>query len=223
MEPPRPSPPRSFRDGAGVALKSVSIRTLVVVAASVTLVAGGGYWLVRTPPLPVEQQLPRAPVASSSVSGFSVSVASPTTIVVQISGAVVVPGVYHLPTGSRVRDLVHAAGGPTPEADVNELPLAQRLIDGQRVVLARPGEASTAGSSVSGVGSDPPGADSPIDINAASLEQLQSLPGVGPATASAIVAYREQHGPFRSVDGLLEVHGIGNAKFDGLRDLVTVA
>jgi competence protein ComEA len=147
-------------------------------------------------------------------------------LVVQAAGAVVRPGVYRLPGGARVRDLVDAAGGPMPEADLDRVALAARLTDGQRVLVPRRGDPAAgapppvAGDPAAGAAAtDPVG---PLDLNAASAGELDRLPGVGPATAAAIVAHRDRLGPFRSVDELTEVPGIGPAKLAALRDLVRV-
>jgi competence protein ComEA len=132
------------------------------------------------------------------------------------AGAVLRPGVYKLPSGARVTDLLDAAGGPAPDADLDQLNLAAVVTDGERVYVPRRGESPppvAAGSAA------PAG---PIDLNTATAEQLDSLPGVGPATATAIVDYRTHHGRFRSVDDLLEVRGIGEAKLEQLRDKVKV-
>jgi competence protein ComEA len=136
---------------------------------------------------------------------------SATEVVVHVVGAVAVPGVQRLPAGSRVIDAVEAAGGAAPDADLSRVNLAAFLADGQQVVVLRPGEA-------------PPVADggAVIDINRASAAELEELPGVGPATAEAIIAHREQNGPFASVDDLLDVRGIGEAKLEQLRDRATV-
>jgi competence protein ComEA len=148
-------------------------------------------------------------------------------IVVHAAGAVRQPGVYLLPAGARVADLLDRAGGPTAETDLDRLNLAAPLADGQRLYVPRRGEQAptvvgpdggSAGSGGAG-GSVPAG---PIDLNTATAEQLDTLPGIGPATAAAIVEHRERTGPFASVDALLDVRGIGPAKLDALRELVSV-
>jgi competence protein ComEA len=141
--------------------------------------------------------------------------------------------VYRLPAGSRVDDLVRAAGGLAPDADRDRVNLAAPLADGERVWVPRTGQAEVpevvAGSGVGGggvgVGGGAPGgsgAPKTVDLNTATAEELDTLPGIGPATAAAILAYREQHGRFASVDELLEVRGIGEAKLEQLRASVTV-
>ena len=153
-------------------------------------------------------------------------------VFVHVAGAVSSPGVVELPSGSRVVDAVRAAGGLRPDADPDRVNLAAELVDGQRIVIPALGQevpaevvptgSSPAGGGPSSSGGGTGGASGPVDLNTATAEQLDSLPGVGPATAAAILSHREQHGPFRSVEDLIEVRGIGEAKLDGLRDLVTV-
>ncbi len=158
-------------------------------------------------------------------------------MVVHAAGGVNVPGVYRLAGGARIGDLVAAAGGLAPDADGDRLNLAEPLRDGARVYVPRLGEIETpspqgldgpTGSSgpsgPSGSSADG-GASSPVDhvdVNTATVDQLDELPGIGPSTAQAIVAHRDQHGPFGSVDELIEVRGIGPAKLEQLRPLVRV-
>src|SRR5690606_31471231 len=148
-------------------------------------------------------------------------------LVVHGVGAVASPGVQRLPAGSRVVDALEAAGGPTAEADLARLNLAAPLSDGQQVYVVRVGEdpplppaGAVPGSHAGPDGSAPVAL---VDLNTATAEQLETLPGVGPATASAILAHRQQAGPFSSVDQLIEVRGIGEVKLAQLRDLVTVS
>jgi competence protein ComEA len=164
--------------------------------------------------------------------GLSESAEEPTTtavaeLVVQAAGAVLHPGVYRVPTGARVADVVSAAGGPAGDADLQAVALAAKVTDGARVYVPRQGEApppDTGGSAPSSARSTvtSPTPEAPLDLNAASVDELDELPGVGPATAKAIVDYRNEHGSFSSVDDLLAVRGIGPAKLDGFRDLVRV-
>ena len=149
---------------------------------------------------------------------------SPAEVVVQMAGAVVHPGVYRLAAGSRIGDLLSAAGGAVPGVDPAVLALAAKVSDGQRVYLPVPGEPTSILSAGASAASAASGASSasPLDLNAATVEQLDALPGVGPATAAAIVAYRDKHGGLRSVDELLEIKGLGASKVDALRSLVRV-
>jgi competence protein ComEA len=149
--------------------------------------------------------------------------ASPSTtqpeVIVDVVGAVRAPGVVRMPAGARVYDAIAAAGGATADADVQQLNLAARLADGTRIAVPHQGETLTPGT---GSDNGSPTVPGPVDLNTATPEQLDALPGVGPATAAAIVRDRDEHGPFRSVDDLARVRGIGPAKLEQLRDLVSV-
>lgn len=148
----------------------------------------------------------------------------PAPILVHAAGAVEVPGVYRLPGDARILDLVSAAGGLAPDADYDRVNLAAALFDGQWMYFPRVGQATVpaplGGSGASGGGAGAP--TGPLDLNTATAQQLESLPGVGPAIAAAIVEHRERVGGFTSVDGLLAVSGIGPAKLAVIRDLVAV-
>lgn len=153
-------------------------------------------------------------------------------IVVHVAGAVKNPGIVRIPRGSRVDDAVRAAGGFSSKADADLVNLAQPLEDGVQVYVPRKGESvaverrvgsvSSSGVSVrvSAERTEPP--QGKININTASAEQLESLPGVGPATARAILEYRKQNGGFQSVDELIEVRGIGPKKLEQIRPYVVV-
>jgi competence protein ComEA len=153
-------------------------------------------------------------------------------IVVHVAGAVKNPGIVRIPRGSRVDDAIKAAGGFSSKADPDLINLAQPLEDGVQVYVPRRGEpvsvegrvgsVSPSGVTVRGsAGRQEPPAGK-ININTASAEQLESLPGVGPATARAIIEYRKQHGGFQSVDELIEVRGIGPKKLEQIRPHVVV-
>ena len=143
-------------------------------------------------------------------------------MVVQAAGAVQHPGLYRLPPGSRVDDLVTAAGGFAEGADADRLNLASLVVDGQKVYVPRIGEEIPSEVAPSSTASGSTTATQPLDLNQATLQQLDALPGIGPATAQAILDYRAQHGRFRSVDDLLNVRGIGDAKLEQVRALVRV-
>ena len=138
------------------------------------------------------------------------------------------PGVVRVRSDARVVDAIAAAGGAVPGADLARLNLAARVVDGARIAVPMVGEPALPvdPGAVSGIAESGPGAGStsagPVDINTATAAQLDALPGVGPATAAAIVQDRAAHGPFRSVDDLGRVRGIGPAKLAQLHDLVTV-
>ena len=163
------------------------------------------------------------PTAASS----STTTTATPLIYVQVAGAVRRPGVYRLTQDARVFQAVTEAGGFTDEADQQALTLAARLTDGCRVYVPRVGEAVAGpvtpavdeGAGVGGGGAEGTG-PGVVSLNSATLEQLDSLPGIGPTIAQDIITYRETNGPFTSVDQLLEVPGIGPARLERLRPLV---
>ena len=191
-------------------------------AAVGLLVAAGLVVLLLRPPggSAAEVTLPRAGTAADPAP---TTTTAPPAVVVHAAGAVQAPGVYRLDPGSRAADLVAAAGGATPDADLQRLNLAAPVADGERVYVPRVGEvapppvAGAGGGTASGEGGD-----APVDLNTATAEELEELPGVGPAIAAAIVDERERRGRFATVDDLLDVRGIGEARLEQLRDLVTV-
>lgn len=168
----------------------------------------------------------KAPSDPSDSSGSSATTGSAPTdevVVVHVAGAVVRPGVYRLAAESRLADALDAAGGPAPDAEPDGVNLAARLTDGERVYLPRKGEVAPSAAGSASPGSASAGAPAgPIDLNSATAADLEALPGVGPATAAAILEYRQQQGRFRSVEELLEVRGIGEAKLAAIRPKVRV-
>ena len=190
---------------------------LVVVA---TLV-GAGLWYVRSLPRPVEIAAPSSAM-SPAVSGAPLAASaspSPTTIIVDVAGWVRKPGVYEFATGDRVIDAVNRAGGARHGADLTSLNLAAPLADGTQVVVPKQGVTTTASGSTGTTGS---GGTALVNINTASESELESLNGVGPVLAAAIIQYRTEHGPFQSVDDLDDVSGIGPVTLEELRPFVTV-
>jgi competence protein ComEA len=149
----------------------------------------------------------------------SVPVAAPSaaSLVVDVGGRVRHPGLVTLPTGSRVADAIAAAGGALRPADLATVNLAARVTDGELLLVGVPGAA--AGTSASGAAG---GGSAPVDLNSATVEQLDALPGVGPVLAQRIVDWRQQHGGFHRLDDLEQVPGIGARKFADLKPLVTV-
>lgn len=206
-------------------------RRVISTAVAVAVVGIGAWWVVRVPPAPVESSISfTATSLTGAVSAsLPVEVNSSLGIVVHVAGEVKNPGVYTLSNSARMIDAVLAAGGATARADLEVINLATPLMDSsqiyvpakgaaERPVFARPqpgmnGVQPTQNSlSSSGV----------VNINRASVTELDSLPGVGPSTAQAIVDYRTTNGPFGSPEDLLNVKGIGPAKFEAMRKLVGV-
>jgi competence protein ComEA len=195
-------------------------RIVAAVCACVALAAGVAWWRAGASAAPASVSVPRVVEAPTTTTSTR-----PSELVVDVVGAVRRPGVVHIRAGARVADAIDAAGGARPDADLVRLNLAAPVADGARVAVPAVGAPAPAvdPAAVTGAGSSPGGvsADSPVNLNSATAEQLDELPGVGPATADAIVRDREAHGPFTSVDDLARVRGIGPAKLEQLRDLVT--
>jgi competence protein ComEA len=147
----------------------------------------------------------RAPAAPARVAD--------SRLVVYVSGAVRRPGLYRLARGTRIDDAVTLAGGATARADLLAVNLAAPLADGEQIVVPPRGAAGASG----GAGSS---STAPLDLNSASLEQLDELPGIGPTTAQKILDYRQQHGAFRSLADLDAVPGIGPSRLEQLKGLV---
>jgi len=142
---------------------------------------------------------------------------APGEVTVHVAGRVRRAGVYRLPAGSRVLDAVEKAGGPTPKGDLGGLNLAALLADGEQVVVPAKGAPAPSGSNGAAGADGPPAI---VHLNGADVDDLDALPGVGPALAERIVAFGRENGGFRSVDDLLEVPGIGPGRLEALRGLV---
>jgi competence protein ComEA len=188
---------------------------LAVGVIGMVAVAVAALFLQRPAGPPIVVQPPASP--TPVVAARSRPAPSPTAaILVHVGGEVARPGLYQLPFGSRVNDAVTVAGGPSEGGDVQRLNLAARLADGQQVrVPARTERRATA---------EPGDPTTParVNINTASLADLDSLPGVGPVTAQRIVAHRTREGPFLSIEQLLEAKLVNAATFERIRELVTV-
>ena len=184
----------------------------IVVGILLGLLLAGGVWLAARAPEGESVELRPAP--------------TPEPIQVHITGAVVRPGLYDLPEDSRVMDAVEAAGGFVAEADKNSINLAERLEDAQKLDI--PFVAGYVPDEEQGFVVISDGTPSPlageelVDINTASPEELDKLPGIGPTTAQNIIEYREVFGPFARIEDIVNVSGIGSATFEAIEDLITV-
>jgi len=221
------------RPGGGpnrVALGAVGAAALVAVAAFLVAFGSGGSGAVALEgggPIGAPSAVDASGLTGPTTSGSPGSADAPAELVVEVVGAVARPGVYHLPAGSRVGDLVDMAGGYGPRVDTDRasrsLNLAARLADGDQIRVPSRDEATTAGPA-SGPSSSPStdrGSTTLTDLNRATAPELEALPGVGPATAAKIIAARDQ-APFTTVDDLRNRKLVGAKTFDGLRELVTV-
>ena len=216
--------------------------TRLIIGLLATTIASAGIWLLVRPSAPlVESVVPHA-------SGVGIvmplsTLPTPLTVRIHVAGAVVRPGVYTVSSSARVVDAVTAAGGATSRADLERINLAQTIVDTEQVFVPfrsthttkvtvaprlRPSRTTVPASVPADPGAVPIiGAPittlSPlINLNSATSDQLDTLPGVGPSTAKAIISYRSRKGPFGKVEDLLNVPGIGPAKVGAIRDQVTV-
>jgi competence protein ComEA len=189
-----------------------------LVALVAITVGGAGLWYVRSLPRPVEV---RAAAAESPAAGASAT-SSPDVvpILVDVAGWVRHPGVYEFHDGDRVIDAIEAAGGARRGAALDALNLAAPLADGTQILVPR-GQASGSTGAAPAVGSGDL-TSSKVNINSASAEELEALPGIGEVIAQEILDYRTTNGPFASVDDLIDVSGIGEVTLENIRDLVTV-
>jgi competence protein ComEA len=194
----------------------IAVGVAVVVAAMVT-----GWWLLSQRP----REIPVEPNGAVSLSGAPTPVGTegppvtgaqtPAIVVVDVAGRVHRPGLYRLSAGARVNDALRAAGGALRGVDLSSLNLAARVVDGQQILVGAgpPADAGTA---------SPTGTYGTVSLNSAGVEQLETLPGVGPVLAQKIVDWRTVNGGFTSVDQLTEVSGIGDVTFAELEPLVSL-
>jgi competence protein ComEA len=201
---------------------------LLLTAAVAAVIAAVGVWREAPRAEPVAD-LPalvdtRAPTALAASAGPTPTPEPAGPLVVAVAGRVARPGLVRVPAGSRVADVLEAAGGPLPGTDLAGVNLARKVSDGEQVAVGVPGatDAVPSGGSLTGSPAGPAAAAGPLDLNSATVEQLDGLPGVGPVTAQHIVEWRTRNGRFASVDQLREVDGIGERRFGQLRDLVRV-
>ena len=187
---------------------------------------GGVYFLSRhTDPKPVQITTPfPRPTPTLHPS------ATPAGLVIEVSGAVINPGLFHLADGARVDDAIRAAGGPSADADLARLNLARRVSDGELLLVPAVGEATqapaaTAGSRAATGTRVPRPTPTPalnVNINTASADELNQLPGIGPALAQRIIDYRQANGPYQKIEDIIKVKGIGPAEFSAIKNRIVV-
>ena len=188
-------------------------RLLLAAAGSLALILLAGRFVLGAGTTTVAP-LPPPPPQGAGVTGLPAA-----RVVVDVVGAVRRPGLYRLEQGTRIADAVARAGGATGKADLSMVNLAAPLADGEQVVVPKHGAAgAAAGAGAAGAGAA--ATTGPVHLSTATLEQLDSLPGIGPVTAQKILDYRTKHGAFTSVDELDAVPGIGPSRMDQLQDLV---
>jgi competence protein ComEA len=192
----------------------MELRTVAALAGVLVLAAAFAvhhFWIGRPRAVEVPVAV-REPATAPVAAG-----ASPGSVVVDVAGKVRRPGVVRLPAGSRVTDALQAAGGALPDTDTSALNLARVLVDGEQVAVGRAPAAAPATGAAAGSGTGPPGT---VSLNTATLEQLESLPGVGPVLARHIIEFRDQHGGFTSVGQLRQISGVGERRLKDLQPLV---
>lgn len=214
---PSSLPAPDIRDSTGAGVRSeisaaekvpftwkLPVTASVALALGATVLAVGAYVFRQSPPDVVHVPVETAPVGEESAQGG--------VVFVHVVGAVERPGLVEVPAESRVLDAIEKAGGASDNAALEGVNLARIVFDGEQIVVPVVGEADTvSGTSGSGL----------ISLSSADLETLDTLPRIGPATAARIISWREENGPFRSIEDLLAISGIGEATLEGLRPLVT--
>jgi competence protein ComEA len=219
----------------GLERRGVLALTVLLVAAATFAVQH--FWAGRTESVRAPEVVRAAQPYGAAEPGEETATAVPAgapgavgtaaaEIVVDVGGKVREPGIHRLPAGSRVADALRAAGGVRPGTNTDSLNRARFLVDGEQVIVGGPAAPPVPGSGGGPAGGGPAGSvagaapAAPVSLNTATVDQLDTLPGVGPVLAQHIVDYRTQHGGFRSVDDLREVNGIGDRRFADLRNLV---
>nr|WP_259471260.1 ComEA family DNA-binding protein [Streptomyces sp. ZS0098] len=241
-EPPPGSPPGRFGPAlrerlplwvqARCGLERRSVVALSALLALALVLAVQHFWTGRTQPVRAPEVVRAAPAgqgggldggkgvaAAPGSFGQAGGTAAPE-IVVDVGGKVRDPGVHRLPAGSRVEDALKAAGGVRPGTKTGGLNRARFLVDGEQLVIGGPAPAGAAAPAAPAGTVTAAGPTTPVSLSTATVDQLDTLPGVGPVLAQHIVDYRTRNGGFRSVDELREVNGIGDRRFADLRDLV---
>ncbi len=199
---------------------------VIVLLINLAVTGGLFFWLQRPAPAPLEitppQPSPAPVITPRAQPPFGTATAAPLRV--YVSGAVAHPDVYRLPPGSIVKDAIQAAGGASGEADLDRVNLAQELRDQQQVVVPRVGETVVPPAA----GSAPPNRSgevpltAKVNINTAAADELDTLPGIGAEMAGRIINYRAANGPFKSIEDIQQVTGIGAATYQKLKDLITI-
>jgi competence protein ComEA len=209
--------PAAWR-GARLDLSRPGALALALVAALAAVIAAVGVWSQRPQAEPVAD----LPAVAVDEPAAPPAAAPAGPLVVSVSGKVARPGLVEVPAGARVADVLEAAGGALAGTDLTGLNLARKVTDGEQVAVGVPAPAASepgAADPAAATGSTPAGK---VDLNAATVQQLDTLPGVGPVMAQRILDWRTHNGRFARVEQLRDIEGIGERRFAQLRELVTV-
>lgn len=200
------------------------VKGSAVKAAVAVAVVAAGFAVARSGGAQGAEFASSGPVVSVEQDVAKTGEAESASVVVHVAGAVNVPGVYELAMGARVDDALRAAGGARDAAAIDALNLARILVDGEQVYVATVDElaAGASGGGASAAGGASQATGTAVNVNTATAADLDALPGIGPSTAQKIVDDRTANGPFATIEDLMRVSGIGAAKVESLRDLVSV-
>lgn len=206
---------RELLERAGLGgLHPRTLRAVLALAVVLVSAAAWRFWpAAPKPEIPLDEESAEQPASDESV-------AAPVEIVVHVAGAVMRPGVYRLPVGSRVDDAIASAGGGVGNSALDALNRARILADGEQVYVPTVEEAQSGGGEAGLPQTSGRATEGKVDINRASAQELEELPGIGPATAQKIVDDREANGPFAKPEDLMRVPGIGAKKFEAMREFV---
>lgn len=185
-------------------------KSMLVLLLLALVVGGGAFYGMQSQQEAVVLDAAEQPASEEASAG----------VTVYVTGAVQQPGVVTVAAGARTADAVNACGGLLPQADAERVNMAQPVKDGQQIRVPEKKEIGTAGAD--GKAASGKDADGCINLNTADEKALDTLPGVGPATARKIIEYRESEGGFQSTEDLMKIKGIGQAKYDKLKDKVTI-
>ncbi len=200
---------------------TVAPRHLIVIA--LVLAAGltwAGCTVLRSRPEPIPERSTQTPSALTTGTPVTAPTSKPpqTTLVIHVAGKVRRPGLIHTKSGNRVADALEAAGGALPGTDLTTLNLARPLTDGEQILVGSPNPQPSNSTNQPST----PTKAGPIDLNTATIDQLDDLPGVGPVLAQRILDYRTEHGRFTTIDQLQEVSGVGTKKYEDLKPHVRI-
>lgn len=207
--------------GVGKPNLFIAVGLVLIVGALAVFLCGQAWGWFNQPGISITQESSEGEESSDESTGSSSS-AKGKTVFVHVAGCVAAPGLYELPVGSRVSAAIDAAGGFSDDAVTESVNLARELTDGEQILVSSSVATEGQGQDGTGISSSSGYSNGKVNINLASAEELTSLNGIGDATAAKIIAYRDQNGSFSSIEEIKEVSGIGDKKFENIKDSITV-